>query len=560
MKLQQNKFGIYISYSPAVDLRSEGLGRLMVSMIKGFVDQDEKGIVVACPAWSVPSLKLLFEDAKISLSNVELLTPKKSPAIFRVYLYYLRYQSRSRLKPDRKGIGQILRSAFHACLGAVHRILAPIRSLPLLILFVVTLTLLAGVAGVAVLTAALPLLGLFVLTRALSKAVPAYVISGTKSLIRSIGNELFGMSTFQSSLRRLFRIIEEREASLLAELANSRKDIHAWYCPAAFWPEFNAIRATRLMCVPDVVLNDFPVAFADIEGEQFMYSHSRIEKAISGGSHFVVYSEYVKWHTLVGRYGVTPENIHVIRHGASRLDAALASEPRDDISLLYRELFTLALKRKAIDCPAAKLFANGSPKFLFYASQIRPHKNVVTLLKAYMHLIRVHHIPHKLILTGSPITIPEVGRFVENNNLGNDVLFLHGLSSQELAACYHLADLALNPSLSEGGCPFTFTEALSVGTPVVMARIPVTEEVIHDEEMQAMMLFDPYDWKDMASKIGWAIRNADCLLSRQTSLYEELASRSWSQVSSEYIQLLNSLAENSVKFGSLQFASPVSRR
>jgi len=47
-----------------------------------------------------------------------------------------------------------------------------------------------------------------------------------------------------------------------------------------------------------------------------------------------------------------------------------------------------------------------------------------------------------------------------------------------IAACYKLADLAVNPSLSEGGFPFTFTEALSVGTPVVMARIPVTEEII----------------------------------------------------------------------------------
>ncbi|MFD2884495.1 glycosyltransferase [Pseudomonas lini] len=73
-------------------------------------------------------------------------------------------------------------------------------------------------------------------------------------------------------------------------------------------------------------------------------------------------------------------------------------------------------------------------------------------------------------------------KFISEHGLQNDVLCLYGLSIQELAACYKLADLAVNPSLSEGGCPFTFTEALSVGTPVVMARIAVTEEILVDEK------------------------------------------------------------------------------
>ena len=91
--------------------------------------------------------------------------------------------------------------------------------------------------------------------------------------------------------------------------------------------------------------------------------------------------------------------------------------------------------------------------------------------------------------------LPEIAQFIHKHNLQNDVLCLHDLSAQELAACYRLADLAVNPSLSEGGCPFTLTEALSVGTPVVMARIAVTEEVVTDPELQSLMLFDPYDWE-----------------------------------------------------------------
>jgi glycosyltransferase involved in cell wall biosynthesis len=121
---------------------------------------------------------------------------------------------------------------------------------------------------------------------------------------------------------------------------------------------------------------------------------------------------------------------------------------------------------------------------------------------------------------------------------------LRSLSDQELAACYRLADLAVNPSLSEGGCPFTLTEALSVGTPVVMSRIRVSEEVVTDRGLQGLMFFDPYSWEDIANKIQWALTNRTVLLSLQLPLYERLAERSWSSVVDEYIVLLDQISIN----------------
>jgi hypothetical protein len=120
------------------------------------------------------------------------------------------------------------------------------------------------------------------------------------------------------------------------------------------------------------------------------------------------------------------------------------------------------------------------------------------------------------------------------------------LTTRELAACYRLADLAVNPSLSEGGCPFTLTEALSVGTPVVMARIPVTEEVVADEEMRNMMLFDPYDWRDVASRIEWALQHREVLLSAQNEFYLVLSKRTWRDVVDDHVAILDGLAAASV--------------
>jgi glycosyltransferase involved in cell wall biosynthesis len=116
------------------------------------------------------------------------------------------------------------------------------------------------------------------------------------------------------------------------------------------------------------------------------------------------------------------------------------------------------------------------------------------------------------------------------------------LSVQELAACYRVARLAVNPSLSEGGFPFTFTEALSVGTPIVMARIPVTEEIVTDSDLQEKMLFDASDWKDMANRIEWALENRATLLSSQRPLYELLAKRTWRHVVDDHIEILDRVA------------------
>jgi len=168
-------------------------------------------------------------------------------------------------------------------------------------------------------------------------------------------------------------------------------------------------------------------------------------------------------------------------------------------------------------------------------------------LRAYSCLLKERYLGHKLILTGNPSDMPEIDDFIREHNLANDALCLHGLTTPELAACYSLAELAVNPSLSEGGCPFTFGESLSVGTPVVMSRIAVTEEIIKDEELQSMMLFDPYDWRSMANRIEWALGNRATLLRRQLVVFDSVAARTWDDVVAEHIDILNKIAANHVR-------------
>ncbi|MCA0002003.1 MULTISPECIES: glycosyltransferase [unclassified Mesorhizobium] len=108
---------------------------------------------------------------------------------------------------------------------------------------------------------------------------------------------------------------------------------------------------------------------------------------------------------------------------------------------------------------------------------------------------------------------------------------------------YKCADLAVNPSLSEGGMPFTITEALSVGTTVVMGDIEVTREIVVDPALRESTLFAPYDWKAMADKIEWALQNRDALYAQQRQFFDVLAKRTWKDVVKEHIRILDVIAE-----------------
>ncbi|HZW23308.1 glycosyltransferase [Noviherbaspirillum sp.] len=532
-------YGIYLAYPHTVDLRAEGLGRLLAEFLKGARQRGDVRFVIACPSWTRDNLNQLFEASGLQQEDFEILAPARKPLLLIAHQKLVALRGKKEVRKKEDGLRARLRKLRSQVVRRVERYLGQTRSL-------------GGAALLGLLASPLIALGVFLLLlrRAMRKARrlveervrPREPAAQTRN--GSLGKiaERPGSYPF---IVRLYNAMEEAEATLLDDLIRTRTDIAAWFSPTAFWPRFNDIAAPRLMCVPDVVLTDFPVGFAPVGGERFLENFKRVESAVEGGQYFVTYSEDVKWRTLVQRYNVEPENVWVVPHGANRVDDLITVSGFADndaaTTALCIDLFRTALL-KAINYGDARIFGSGNVRFMFYASQFRPNKNVLSLLRAYEHLLKRRHLPHKLILTGNPNGLPELKEFIQSHHLENDVLCLHGLSAQELAACYRLADLAVNPSLSEGGCPFTFTEAMSVGTPVVMARIPVTEEVITDPALQEMMLFDPYDWRDMAERIEWCLTNLPVLYERQKPFYDKLAQRAWHDVVDETIDILDSIS------------------
>lgn len=541
-----NRYGIYVAYPPTVDLTAQGLGRYLAAFLKGASEREDVHFVIICPSWSLDAINELLDAEGVPRARLQIVCPQGKPYLLRLYEFGRSFLQR------RQGLGVLIRlkhiveRAYSSLTQRLVQRLVRARTvvdLLLLAMWLLPFMLFSVVALPLALLSAVGMAGV-VLWRTTTVRTSSKVQRLTAMYERA--SAVLRKPQDSGWVFRFFTAMHDAETERMERIISKMTQVRAWYCPTAFWTAFNRIDAPRLMCVPDVVLMDFPVAFASLGGGRVMDTFDDIQSAVRAADHLVTYSGAVKAQTLVDRLGVAPDRVHVVHHAPNTLHKWVqvtgfpdneAASRRYCSSLL---LGALATKSNRSDYTAG--FANRELKFLFYASQFRPNKNVLSLLRAYEFLLRDQAIGLKLLLTGNLMAMPDVARFIEEHRLQNDVICLKGLSVSELAACYKLATLAVNPSLSEGGCPFTFTEALSVGTPVVMARIPVSEEVLDDLALQAVTFFDPYDWKDMAQRIRFGVAHRDQLLAVQSPAYERLTQRTWREVVDEHIDILDRVA------------------
>lgn len=528
-------YGIFIAYAPSIDLRTEGLGRYLASFLKAATDRGDAHFAILCPSWSREAVAALCAEAEISPEKYSLIGPQQTPLLYRIYRLLQRRRGakkpRTRSWPFRDRLyllavahGEWLKSrisstrSFAAFLSLVTY--SAIWAIPIG----------AGVIGIR-----------------LARRVRSLAASWARQIVKMANHGVKSMGLVSlSALRfKLYEGMLERETALMVSNGNSRDDILAWYTPAAFWPAVADLKAPVLTCVPDVVLTEFPVGFAKLGGVPMQHAFETVASTIRRNKNFVTYSDHIKEGILVEKFGVNPATVRTIPHAPNDLSRSVTVTGFPDneaTGRAYAETLLLGAIRKASNREYAATFNNPRIQFIFYASQFRPSKNITTLLRAYEWLLRRRNLSHKLILTGFG-HYESVRAFIHQHNLRSDVLCIHGLTEPELAACYKLADLAVSPSLSEGGMPFTFTEAISVGTPAVLADIDVTREVMVDPALREVSLFNPYDWRVLGEKIEWAIQNRAALYDQQRKFYEDvLAKRSWADVVQEHLRVLDELA------------------
>ena len=198
------------------------------------------------------------------------------------------------------------------------------------------------------------------------------------------------------------------------------------------------------------------------------YARAMFWTAAHRASRILTVSEASK-RDILRFFGVADEKVTVI-HNA--IDDRFYKEPPEEHIVRVRERYQL------------------SDRFLMYAGNVKPHKNLERLIDAFVLLReKKGNADLRLLITGSEISKYAIlRRAVHRYNLHKYVRFLGYQTERTLATLYRLADVFVFPSLYEGfGLPPL--EAMASGTPVVVSRASSLPEVVGDSGV----LVNPYD-------------------------------------------------------------------
>lgn len=525
--------GVYLAYSPNTPLGTEGLGRYLGGLLNGFISEGND-VTVVMPRWLTESMQELLEEFDIDSSNVRFVYNKKTPVVWGAYKYFTKPRKRKKrnlkyhIKFLKRNIKEIVIDTFSKTAN--------------LVLFL-------GICAVS--ATIMALFGIFCLIFGIVLSPWFFLKLIVKRSFSVVKDDLFRMlSVFEKILssKGYFanicyqKMLEATKDNLIAT-ANGI-DVDVWFISTLFWNETKFLKAPRVNVVPDLVVEDYPNEFA--KESALLEVINKCRDSVKSGENFITYCEYLNESVLKKRYGkMDGIAIPHMNNDLSRWINYKVTN-RDYSEQFARHLLNNNLPKICIcDNEFFDNFSFNDVHYIFYASQARPYKNIFGLIKAYEELLRIKNIKQKLILTCTPGTLKgEIQEYIKEHKLQFDVLFFPGVDIQTLAALYKCADLVVNPTLYEGGFPFTFGEGMSVGTPSVMGNIPQTSDVVRKyDDLSEFMLFDPKNIESMKERIEWALNNLDELYKKELPLYNELATRTSGVVAREYIDVFKKVID-----------------
>lgn len=537
------RIGIYLGYAPYIkpmSLKQEGLGRYLAFLVKGFTQTNHQ-LIIACPNWVVPLVEELFTGEDIDTTNLELLTPTAEPVLYRAYVKWINREQKQRVKRNR-----LRKSVINWTDSLLELFLKMKNAVVLTALFVLGIVL-----GIIALPFAI-LGGLLYVFMRLLRAVfrKVFRINIPKAMIQ----RLLARSSIYRSVRERWDALTIQEKirrysaeEIIRKAKGMKNPPDVWYSPTAFWNEFNSFPGVRVVCAPDLVTTEFPSKFSQ---GSFYDATKRISDTIKEGQYFVTYCDYLRDSLLMAKFYKNKNNIAVITHAQNDMLPFLNLENyfkrvpfKEDVNRYFAQNIVMPgilahsvnMGSYLLNYDRTNNFSFSDVDYIFYPSQVRGNKNILNLVKAYEYLLRTRNIRIKLILTCNLNNDKELCNYIYENRLQYDVLSFNSVTAQQLAALYMCAKLVVNPTLYEGGFPFTFGEGMSVGTPSVMSNIPQVREVLKDGNLSEY-IFDPYDYIDMAKKIEKGLQNREELFEKEKAIYSKLSGRTWKNVCEEYIQ------------------------
>ncbi|MGK7389851.1 MAG: glycosyltransferase family 4 protein [Candidatus Cyclobacteriaceae bacterium M2_1C_046] len=171
-------------------------------------------------------------------------------------------------------------------------------------------------------------------------------------------------------------------------------------------------------------------------------------------------------------------------------------------------------------------------EFILNVGTLENRKNALLILKALK--AGGINIPVVLVGKGTPYK-KELEQYINENNLKNQVIFLHHVAFKDLPGFYDLASLFIYPSIFEGfGIPVI--EALHRNLPVITSKGSCFSEA----GGKLAIYIDPTNEEELAKAIKIKLK-AGKEFTDQQKLTEHLSQFSAKKISSDYIKLYNQL-------------------
>ena len=286
----------------------------------------------------------------------------------------------------------------------------------------------------------------------------------------------------------------------------------SWHCDLLHVPHFNAPllhRGPMIVSIMDVIHLSSSAYRHNLS--TFFYARPMLNAVARKADHIVTVSHHSK-SEIMQALGIPGSKITVIPCGVSAefCPQSPAAESRHTAEIL------------GIQTP-----------FLLYVGNLKPHKNVVTLLRAFAQLRKHNKLRHSLLIVGDdPRRKQSVVDECLRLGIRECTTFLPYVSQPLLPRVYAAADLLVMPSTVEGfGLPVL--EAMACGTPVVASSTASLPEVAGD----AAIYFDPASPEELALQIERVVDSPELQASLRNKGMQRAKQFTWRQSARQHIEL-----------------------
>lgn len=178
--------------------------------------------------------------------------------------------------------------------------------------------------------------------------------------------------------------------------------------------------------------------------------------------------------------------------------------------------------------------------YILYVGRIEHKKNILKLVEAFSECKQRFHIPHQLMLVGSPgYGYEEIAQTIKQHNLESDVIQPGYVPQAKMNLLMNQASAFVFPSQYEGfGIPVL--EALSAGIPVACSDIPPLREIGGN----ACWYFDQRNSVAMAETIVSALRASHDERERKQQIgFETVKQFTWERCALQTWQVLQTIVD-----------------